>query len=218
MENNQGRFWALLPLLTFIVVYLGTSLVLHDFYKMPILVAFLFSAIVGFIQYSENSFNQKIEEFSKGAGDSGIMLMILIFLLAGAFAEVSKSIGAVQSTINFALSYVSPSLLLGGLFLTACFISLSLGTSVGTVVALAPIAAGINESIPGTLAVVWRQSFDDLRYYHCSHTHTRRGYACQVQSKLLDCLAGCCNYFFVVFFHSAFARSGASCILQLFSY
>jgi Na+/H+ antiporter NhaC len=153
MENNQGRFWALLPLLTFIVVYLGTSLLLHDFYKMPILVAFLFSAIVGFIQYPENSFNEKIEEFSKGAGDSGIMLMILIFLLAGAFAEISKSIGAVESTINFALSYVSPSLLLGGLFLTACFISLSLGTSVGTVVALAPIAAGINESIPGTLAV-----------------------------------------------------------------
>jgi Na+/H+ antiporter NhaC len=153
MKNDQGRFWALLPLLTFIVVYLGTSLVLHDFYKMPILVAFLFSAIVGFVQYPKNSFNQKIEEFSKGAGDSGIMLMILIFLLAGAFAEISKSIGAVQSTINFALSYVSPSLLLGGLFLTACFISLSLGTSVGTVVALAPIAAGINESIPGTLAV-----------------------------------------------------------------
>ncbi|MFM7859280.1 MAG: Na+/H+ antiporter NhaC family protein, partial [Flammeovirgaceae bacterium] len=96
---------------------------------------------------------QKIEEFSKGAGDSGIMLMILIFLLAGAFAEISKSIGAVQSTINFALSYVSPSLLIGGLFLTACFISLSLGTSVGTVVALAPIASGINDSVPGTLAV-----------------------------------------------------------------
>jgi Na+/H+ antiporter NhaC len=153
MENNKGRFWALLPLLTFIIVYLGTSLLLHDFYKMPILVAFLFSAIVGFIQFPKNSFNQKIEEFSKGAGDSGIMLMILIFLLAGAFAEISKSIGAVQSTINFALSYVSPSFLLGGLFLTACFISLSLGTSVGTVVALAPIAAGINESIPGTLAV-----------------------------------------------------------------
>jgi Na+/H+ antiporter NhaC len=153
MENNQGRFWALLPLLTFIVVYLGTSLLLHDFYKMPILVAFLLSAIVGFIQYPKNTFNQKIEEFSKGAGDSGIMLMILIFLLAGAFAEVSKGIGAVQSTINFALSYVSPSLLLGGLFLTACFISLSLGTSVGTVVALAPIAAGINERIDGTLAV-----------------------------------------------------------------
>lgn len=153
MENTSGRFWALTPLLTFILVYLGTSLWLNDFYKMPILVAFLFSAIVGFVLYPKFTFHQKIEEFSKGAGDSGIMLMILIFLLAGAFAEISKSIGAVQSTINFALSYVSPSLLIGGLFLTACFISLSLGTSVGTVVALAPIASGINEYVPGTLAV-----------------------------------------------------------------
>lgn len=153
MENNKGRFWALLPLISFILIYLVTSLVLNDFYKMPILVAFLFSAIIGFAMYPKISFHHKTEEFSKGAGDSGIMLMILIFLLAGAFAELSKSIGAVQATINFALSYVSPSLLIAGLFLTACFISLSLGTSVGTIVALAPIASGINDSIPGTLAI-----------------------------------------------------------------
>lgn len=153
MENEKGRFWALLPLVVFIVVYLVTSLVLNDFYKMPILVAFLISAVVGFILYPDISFTRKTDEFSKGAGDPGIMLMLLIFLLAGAFAEVSKSIGAVQSTINFALSYLSPSLLIAGLFLTGCFISLSLGTSVGTVVALAPIATGIEDSIPGTLAV-----------------------------------------------------------------
>lgn len=153
MELKRGNFWALTPLLVFIIVYLITSLVLNDFYKMPILVAFIFSALIGFIIFPRFSFNHKIEEFSKGAGDSGIMLMILIFLLAGAFAEVGKSMGAVQSTVNFALSYISPSLLIAGLFLTACFISISLGTSVGTVVALAPIAVGINESIPGTLAI-----------------------------------------------------------------
>lgn len=153
MQNNHGRFWALLPLLTFLITYLITSIVLNDFYKMPILVAFLVSTIVGFLQYPKISFSHKVEEFSKGAGDPGIMLMILIFLLAGAFAELSKSIGAVQSTVNFALSYISPAMLMAGLFLTACFISLSLGTSVGTVVALAPIAVGIDESIPGTLAI-----------------------------------------------------------------
>ncbi|MCA4895377.1 MAG: Na+/H+ antiporter NhaC family protein [Cytophagales bacterium] len=152
-KNETGRFWALLPLIIFLVVYLVTSLVLNDFYKMPILVAFLFSAIVGFLQYPKLSFSHKTEEFSKGAGDPGIMLMILIFLLAGAFAELSKAIGAVQSTINFALSYLSPNLLIAGLFLTACFISLSLGTSVGTVVALAPIAVGLHETISGNLAV-----------------------------------------------------------------
>lgn len=153
MELKRGNFWALTPLLVFIIVYLITSLVLNDFYKMPILVAFIFSALIGFIIFPKFSFRHKIEEFSRGAGDSGIMLMILIFLLAGAFAGLGKSMGAVQSTVNFALSYISPNLLIAGLFLTACFISISLGTSVGTVVALAPIAVGINESIPGTLAV-----------------------------------------------------------------
>lgn len=119
---------------------------------MPILVAFMVAAVVAFLLYPKISFAEKTEEFSKGAGDSGIMLMLLIFLLAGAFAGLSQQIGAVTSTINFALSYISPQFLISGLFLTACFISLSLGTSVGTVVALAPIASGINESIPGTLS------------------------------------------------------------------
>ncbi len=153
MTQKPGKFWALLPLITFIVIYLVTSIVLHDFYKMPVLVAFVISAIVGFLMYPKISFTHKTEEFSKGAGDPGITLMILIFILAGAFAGLSQKIGAVDSTINFALAYVSPQFLIAGLFLTACFISLSLGTSVGTVVALAPIAAGINESVPGSLSV-----------------------------------------------------------------
>jgi len=153
MTQKPGKFWALLPLITFIVIYLITSIVLHDFYKMPVLVAFVISAIIGFLMYPKISFTHKTEEFSKGAGDPGITLMILIFILAGAFAGLSQKIGAVDSTINFALAYVSPQFLIAGLFLTACFISLSLGTSVGTVVALAPIAAGINESIPGSLSV-----------------------------------------------------------------
>jgi len=153
MSSSRGRFSALTPLFVFIVVYLCTSLVLNDFYKMPILVAFLFSALVGFLMFPSISFHDKIEEFSKGAGDSGIMLMILIFLLAGAFAELGKSIGAVQSTVNFALSYISPQWLIGGLFITSCFISLSLGTSVGTVVALAPIAVQMDEALPGYLGV-----------------------------------------------------------------
>ncbi len=153
MELKRGNFWALLPLLIFIVVYFITSLVLNDFYKMPMLVAFMVAALSGFLLFPSLNFHKKIDEFSKGAGDSGIMLMILIFLLAGAFAGLGKSIGAVQSTVNFALAYTSPSLLIAGLFLTACFISISLGTSVGTVVALAPIAVGVSESVPGTLGI-----------------------------------------------------------------
>jgi Na+/H+ antiporter NhaC len=153
MTQKPGKFWALLPLITFIAIYLVTSIVLHDFYKMPVLVAFVISAVVGFLMYPKISFAHKTEEFSKGAGDPGITLMILIFILAGAFAGLSKHIGSVGSTINFALAYVPPQFLIGGLFLTSCFISLSLGTSVGTIVALAPIAAGINESVAGSLSV-----------------------------------------------------------------
>ncbi len=153
MESRKGSFFALTPLLIFTVVYFITSLILQDFYKVPLLVAFLFSALIGLLLYPKIIFSEKIDAFSKGAGDSGIMLMILIFLLAGAFAELGKSIGAVQSTVNFALSHLSPGLMIAGLFATACFISISLGTSVGTVVALAPIASGINETVPGTLAI-----------------------------------------------------------------
>lgn len=153
MHKHKEHFWALMPLFVFISVYLVTSIVLNDFYKMPILLAFLVAAVVGFLLYPRIPFNEKTDAFTSGAGDAGIMLMILIFLLAGAFAGLSKSIGAVSSTINFALTYVSPQFLIGGLFLTACFISLSLGTSVGTIVALAPIATGINDSVHGVLPI-----------------------------------------------------------------
>lgn len=153
MENNKGRLGALLPLFVFLVVYLFTSIALNDFYKMPVLVAFLLSAVVAFIQYPSISFSKKVDEFSHHMGDANIMLMCFIFLLAGAFAAISKSMGAVESTVNFALTYLSPSLIIAGLFLIACFISISLGTSVGTVVALSPIAVGFNESMPGVLAV-----------------------------------------------------------------
>ncbi len=153
MENNKGRLGALLPLFVFLVVYLFTSIALQDFYKMPVLVAFLLAAVVAFVQYPSIPFARKVDEFSHQMGDANIMLMCFIFLLAGAFAAISKSMGAVESTVNFALTYLSPSLIIAGLFLIACFISISLGTSVGTVVALSPIAVGFNESMPGVLAV-----------------------------------------------------------------
>ena len=153
MENKKGRLGALLPLFVFLVVYLFTSIALNNFYKMPVLVAFLLAAVVAFIQYPAIPFVKKVDEFSHHMGDANIMLMCFIFLLAGAFAAISKSMGAVESTVNFALTYLSPSLIIAGLFLIACFISISLGTSVGTVVALSPIAVGFNESMPGVLAI-----------------------------------------------------------------
>lgn len=156
MENNlenKGSFWALLPLIVFILVYFSASLVLGDFYAVPVLVVFVLSLFIAFFQYPHKSFREKLKHFTIGSGDENILVMILIFLLAGAFGELSKSIGAMSSTVNFAMTYISPSYIISGIFLISCFISVSLGTSVGTIVALAPLAAGFETYIPGISAV-----------------------------------------------------------------
>jgi Na+/H+ antiporter NhaC len=146
---NKGSFWALLPLILFVVIYFAGSYILGDFYALPVLVIFVISLFVAFFQFPKKNFNEKLASFAKGSGDENILIMILIFLLAGAFGELSKNIGAISSTINFALTYIPPQFVVAGLFLVSCFISTSLGTSVGTIVALAPIAVGLEENIAG---------------------------------------------------------------------
>lgn len=163
---SKGKFSALLPLIFFVAAYFSVSLYFNDFYKVPVLVVFLLSLIIAFIQYPKVKFDTKLYHFSKGAGDENILLMILIFLLAGAFGQVSEDMGAISSTIHLALEYLSPRMIVAGLFLIACFISTSLGTSVGTIAALSPIALGLNENIPGSLpltlsAVVGGAMFGD---------------------------------------------------------
>jgi Na+/H+ antiporter NhaC len=152
-ENKQGNFWALLPLLIFIIIYFSGSLYLGDFYALPVLVVFIISLFVAFFQYPKKSFEEKLKSFAKGSGDENILIMILIFLLAGAFSELSKSIGSLTSTVNFAMTYISPQFIISGIFLIACFISVSLGTSVGTIVALAPLAVGFEIYIPGVTPI-----------------------------------------------------------------
>lgn len=134
---------ALLPLLVFLASYLVVSLLLGDFYKMPITVAFLLSAIVSVMITRDKTLAERVEHFSVGAANKNIMLMIWIFILAGAFAQTAKAMGAVDATVNLAVSLLPDYLLIGGIFLAACFISLSIGTSVGTIVALTPVAVGI---------------------------------------------------------------------------
>lgn len=153
MDKSKSSFWALLPLILFILIYFSASLIIGDFYAVPALVVFVLSLFVAFVQFPEKSFSEKLHHFSKGSGDENILIMILIFLLAGAFGELSKSIGAISSSINFALTYISPSFIISGIFLISCFVSISLGTSVGTVVALAPIAVGFESYIPGVTAL-----------------------------------------------------------------
>ena len=143
--TKQPSLWALSPLLVFLCLYLVVSLIVNDFYKVPITVAFLVSSVYAVCITSGLSLNDRIMQYSKGAADKNIMLMIWIFVLAGAFAQSAKDIGAIDATVNMALQLLPGNLLLAGFFLAACFISLSIGTSVGTIVALVPVIAGIAE-------------------------------------------------------------------------
>lgn len=134
---------ALSPLMVFIAFYLVTSIIAGDFYKIPITVAFMVSSIYAIIISSGKPLIKRINTYSRGAATEQMMLMIWIFVLAGAFAHSAKMMGSIDATVNLTLSLLPPQMIYAGLFLAACFISLSIGTSVGTIAALTPIAAGI---------------------------------------------------------------------------
>ena len=139
---KKGLF-ALSPLMVFIAFYLVTSIIAGDFYKIPITVAFMVSSIYAIIICNGKPLMQRINTYSRGAATEQMMLMIWIFVLAGAFAHSAKMMGSIDATVNLTLSLLPPQMILAGLFLAACFISLSIGTSVGTIAALVPIAAGV---------------------------------------------------------------------------
>lgn len=169
MDKKKGIL-ALSPLLVFIVLYLVTSIIARDFYKVPITVAFMAASAYAVVTSGGIPLNKRIDIYSRGAGTGQMMLMIWIFILAGAFAHSAKTTGSIDATVNLALTLLPGEMLLAGLFLAACFISLSIGTSVGTIVALTPIAAGIAEqtatSVPLMAAVVVGGSFfgDNLSF------------------------------------------------------
>ncbi|MBQ6696964.1 MAG: Na+/H+ antiporter NhaC family protein [Lachnospiraceae bacterium] len=144
-EVKKGNAWALLPIGVFLVIFLGAGIVSGDFYAMPAIVAFLIALAVAFFQNRKLKFNEKISIIAKGVGDENIITMSLIFLCAGAFSGAVKAAGGVESTVNFGLSILPPSIAVVGLFVIGCFISVSMGTSMGTISALAPIAVGISE-------------------------------------------------------------------------
>ena len=133
---------ALSPIVVFLVVYLVSSLLAGDFYKVPVSSAFLIASVYA-IAITPGKLSFRVNVFSESAGHWNIMLMVWIFMLAGAFAGSAKEIGSIEATVNFTLNIIPVRFLLAGLFLTACFVSLAIGTSVGTIVALVPIASGI---------------------------------------------------------------------------
>ena len=152
-ENREGRAAALLPLLVFLLIFLGSGFITGDFYSMPAIVAFLIALLAAFAQNRELGFSEKIRLAAQGVGDENIITMCLIFLAAGAFTGAVKAAGGVDSTVNLGLSILPSNVAVAGLFLIGCFISISMGTSVGTITALAPIAVGISQKTGFSMAV-----------------------------------------------------------------
>ena len=180
---------ALSPFIVFMVVYLVGSLIAGDFYELPLTVAFLIASAYAIAITPKIKLRERINIFSRGAGDENIMLMIWIFVLAGAFATTASKMGAIDATVNLTLHLLPASMLIPGLFLAACFISLSIGTSVGTVVALTPVAVGIAEqtatSLPLIVALVVGGAFfgDNLSFISDTTIVATQTQGCKMSDK-----------------------------------
>lgn len=187
-EKKKG-LWALSPLFVFLCFYLVSSLIVQDFYKVPIAVAFIAASAWSIIITRGISLGERIEHFSSGAANRNIMIMIWIFVLAGAFAQSAKAMGAVDATVNLTLHVLPDNLLLGSIFVAACFISLSIGTSVGTIVALTPVVAGLAEKtggdVPFMVAIVVGGAFfgDNLSFISDTTIAATRTQGCYMRDK-----------------------------------
>ncbi len=153
MNNKRGLF-ALSPLFVFVFVYLVGSLAAGDFYKIPLTVAFLIASVYAITTTTGATLKDRISHFTRGASTGNLILMLWIFVMAGAFAASAKDMGSIDSTVNLTLSLLPGNMILAGLFIASCFISISIGTSVGTIVALTPIAAGIALSTDSNTALL----------------------------------------------------------------
>ncbi len=152
-EQKKGRVVALLPIGIFLVLFLGVGVVSGDFYAMPAIVGFLIALFVAFMQNPKLNFEEKMKVIAAGIGDENIITMSLIFLCAGGFSGAVTAAGGVESAVNLGLSIIPAPIAVVGLFIIGCFISVSMGTSMGTIAALAPIALGISEKTGFALAI-----------------------------------------------------------------
>lgn len=182
--------YRLSPLILFLLLYLGTSTLLRDFYSVPIAVAFLLSAIYSLIA-PVGTYKQRLAAFTSGVGDSTVGLMLLIFILSGAFAATAKAMGAVDSTVNMTLQLMPRSLLLPGIFLASCFISFSIGTSCGTIAALTPVAVGLatatGVSVPLMVGLVVGGTYfgDNLSFISDTTIIATQTQGCRMRDKFL---------------------------------
>lgn len=189
IHKRPGGWWSLSPLFVFLCLYLITSIVVNDFYKVPLTVAFLVSSCYAIAITRGLNLEQRIYQFSVGASNKNIMLMVWIFILAGAFAQSAGQMGAIDATVNLTLHILPDNLLLAGIFLAACFISLSIGTSVGTIVALTPVAIGLAEKtgidLPFMVGVVVGGSFfgDNLSFISDTTIASTKTQECVMHDK-----------------------------------
>jgi Na+/H+ antiporter NhaC len=157
-EQPRDNFWGLTPILFFMILVIASGVLTQNFSTMPILVALVIAAGFALVLNSRESrlsVAEKVDMFCKGGGDKTVILLVMIFLLAGAFYSVTVDIGARDSTVNWALNYVPTVYLLPGLFVISCFIAFAMGTSMGTITAITPIGVGLADSlgVPIPLAV-----------------------------------------------------------------
>ncbi len=189
--NNAPKpsFWALSPLFVFLAVYLVTSIIVNDFYKVPITVAFIISSIVSIAMTKKLSLSKRISHFSTGAANKNVMLMIWVFILAGAFAQTTKSIGAIDATVNLTLYVLPENFVLAGVFVAACFVSFSVGTSVGTIVSLLPVAVGLSAKtgvdLPMMVGIVVGGAFfgDNLSFISDTTIAATKTQGCEMRDK-----------------------------------
>ncbi len=188
LRKHASGLWALSPLIFFLCLYLGTSIVINDFYKVPIAVAFLAASVYA-VAIGRGSLPQRVAHFSEGAAHPNILLMIWIFVLAGAFAAAAGAMGAIDATVNLTLRILPGRMLLAGIFLASCFVSLAIGTSVGTIVALVPVVAGIaaktGAEMPLLVGVVVGGAFfgDNLSFISDTTIAATRTQECAMRDK-----------------------------------
>lgn len=181
--------WALSPLLVFFLLYLVIAITVQDFYAVPVTVAFTAAAIWAVAMTKGKSLAERVDLFSSGVANRNILMMIWIFVLAGAFAQSARDMGAIDATVQLTLRLLPDNLLLASVFIASCFISLSVGTSVGTIVALAPVAAGLAEATqvnPGMMtAIVVGGAFfgDNLSFISDTTIAATRTQGCAMRDK-----------------------------------
>ena len=194
MDNKQQistrkGIIALSPIAVFLILYLVVSIAINDFYKMPLALAFIVASLWGVMSIKRVPLTERIEIFSRGAANSNVLYMIWIFILAGAFSALAKGVGSIEATVALTMSVLPSEFIIPSMFIAACFISLSIGTSVGTVVALTPFAVELAEttgnSIPFFVAVVLCGSFfgDNLSFISDTTIAATRSQNCKMNEK-----------------------------------